>query len=138
MHNIPEGMCIGVAVASVNLGLDGGIMTALILALGIGIQNIPEGSSVAFPLYSSGFSKFKAFMYGQFSGIVEFIFGILASLFATIIFGILPFLLSFSAGAMISVACTELIPEATKINKNLTTFSIIIGFLIMMILDLVL
>ena len=138
LHNIPEGMCIGVAVYSASIGAMEGVLGAIMLAVGIGIQNFPEGASVSLPMRSEGYSRTKSFLWGSFSGIVEPIFGVLACLFATISSSLLPFLLSFSSGAMISVACTELIPESAKDNKNLTTIFVIVGFCIMMLLDLAL
>ncbi len=137
-HNIPEGMCIGVAVMSSKLGLDGGVVTAIMLAVGIGLQNFPEGASVSLPMRSEGMSRAKAFWWGAFSGFVEPVFACLACLTANLSTQILPFLLALSSGAMISVACTELIAESAKENKNLTTLFVIIGFCIMMILDLAL
>lgn len=135
-HNIPEGMCVGVAVASASMGLDGGIMSAILLAVGIGIQNFPEGASVSLPLLAEGEKKSKAFLWGSFSGIVEPIFAVLACLLSKFSMVLLPFLLAFSSGAMISVATTELISESAKDNKNLTTIFVLIGFCIMMLLDL--
>ena len=137
-HNIPEGMCIGVAVVSASMGLDSGLITAVMLAIGIGIQNFPEGASVSLPMRSEGLTRTKSFWWGAFSGIVEPIFAVIACLTAKISTVILPILLSLSSGAMISVACTELIAESAKENKNLTTLFVIIGFCIMMLLDLAL
>lgn len=137
-HNIPEGMCVGVAVACASLGMEGGIMSAIMLALGIGIQNFPEGASVSLPMRSEGYSRTKSFLWGAFSGIVEPIFAILACLTANFSSVIMPLLLSVSSGAMISVACTELIAESAKDDKNLTTLFVILGFCLMMILDLAL
>ena len=138
LHNIPEGMCIGVAVYSASIGALEGVIGAVMLAVGIALQNFPEGASVALPMRSEGFSTIKSFIWGSFSGIVEPIFGILACLFASASSNLLPFLLAFSSGAMISVACTELLPESAKDNKNLTTIFLIVGFCIMMLLDLAL
>ncbi len=135
-HNIPEGMCVGVAVACASLGTGSAGMNALLLALGIGIQNFPEGASVALPMRSEGASRLKAFMWGSLSGVVEPIFAILACLTAGFSSVIMPLLLAVSSGAMISVACTELIAESARDNKNLTTLFVILGFCIMMILDL--
>lgn len=135
-HNIPEGMCIGVAVASASMGLETSAIASVLLAIGIGIQNFPEGASVSLPMISEGTSKAKAFWWGAFSGIVEPIFAVLACLSSGFSTFLLPFLLALSSGAMISVACTELIAESAKQNKNLTTIFVILGFCIMMILDL--
>lgn len=137
-HNIPEGMCIGVAVMSSGLGSENGALTAIMLAIGIGVQNFPEGTSVSLPMRSEGMSRSKSFWWGAFSGIVEPIFAIIACLSVGLSSFLLPFLLALSSGAMISVACTELIAESAKENKNLTTLFVILGFCIMMILDLAL
>ena len=138
LHNIPEGMCIGVAVAGAVTGSSVAISGAIMLAVGIGIQNFPEGASVSLPLLADNVSRKKAFLLGTLSGIVEPIFAVLACLFALTISQILPFLLAFSAGAMICVACTELISEASAYNKNLASAGLLIGFFIMMLLDLML
>ena len=136
LHNIPEGMCVGVSLASNSLGFGEGIMASILLAIGIGIQNFPEGASVSLPIRSQGKSRLKAFMFGSFSGIVEPIFALIACLFISVSQILLPFLLAFSSGAMISVACMELIPESVSSDKNLTTIFVLLGFIIMMILDL--
>lgn len=135
-HNIPEGMCVGVAVACASMGVENGMMSAILLALGIGIQNFPEGASVALPMRSEGCSRFKAFMWGSLSGIVEPVFALIACLTAGVSSVLMPVLLAISSGAMISVACTELIAESARDNKNLTTLFVIVGFCLMMILDL--
>ena len=137
-HNIPEGMCVGVAVASVNLGLEGGLISAIMLAVGIGIQNFPEGASVSLPMRTANNGRLKSFLWGAFSGIVEPVFAVLACLTASFAVKVLPFLLALSSGAMISVACTELISESAKHDKNLTTLFVLLGFCIMMVLDLAL
>lgn len=134
IHNIPEGMAIGVAfggIATGNITLIG----AMMLALGIGIQNFPEGAAVSLPLRSSGNSKTKSFILGQASALVEPISAVIGALLVLIIRNILPFLLSFAAGAMIVVTARELLPESVKINKNLSTYGVIAGFIIMLILD---
>lgn len=136
-HNIPEGMCVGVAVACASLGMDS-LTSAIMLAVGIGIQNFPEGASVSLPMRSEGCSRLKAFLWGSLSGVVEPIFAVLACLTAGVSSVLMPLLLSISSGAMISVACTELIAESAKDNKNLTTLFVIMGFVVMMILDLAL
>ncbi len=139
MHNIPEGMAVGVAFGSLAINLPGAsLIGATLLALGIGIQNLPEGICASIPLYNNGMSKHKAFFYGQISGLVEPIFGILGILFAITVQNALPILLSFSAGAMIAVVATELIPSSFKDNKNLATIGLLIGFSIMMVLDVAL
>lgn len=136
IHNIPEGMCIGVAIASASMGKIASFSGAIMLALGIGIQNVPEGASVSLPLLSENVPKWKAFLYGSLSGIVEPIFAVIACLFAMNILNILPFLLAFSAGAMICVSCTELIYEACAYSKNLASVGLLVGLFVMMMLDL--
>ena len=138
LHNIPEGLAVGVAFGSVAYGLDGAtIASAAILALGIGLQNFPEGAAVSIPLRREGISRKKAFFWGQLSGIVEPIAGVVGALLSLRIRMLLPFLLSFAAGAMIYVVIQELIPESqSNDNKVLITLSSIIGFIIMMILDI--
>lgn len=140
LHNIPEGMAVGVVIAGAYFGDIGiSMASALVLSLGIAIQNIPEGAIISMPLLTQGFSKRKAFSYGILSGMVEPIFALLTVLLASIISPILPYLLSFSAGAMIYVVIEELIPESqTGEHSNLATLSFMVGFLIMMILDVAL
>lgn len=138
LHNIPEGLSVGVAFGAFALGVPGcELVGAFLLALGIGIQNFPEGVSVALPLRREGFSRRKSFFYGQASGFVEPIAAILGFCLATAMRTVLPFALAFSAGAMISVVSSELIPEANN-NKNLAVIGCITGFLVMMILDVAL
>jgi len=140
LHNIPEGLAVGVAFGSCIYGLNGAtIASALLLALGIGLQNFPEGSAVSLPLRREGFSRKKAFMIGQLTGIVEPISGIIGALLVTKIQILLPFLLAFAAGAMIYVVVEELIPESqTNEKKDLMALFTLIGFSIMMILDVAL
>ena len=141
LHNIPEGMAVGLAFAMAyeNLGEISAFSTAFGLALGIGIQNFPEGAAVSLPLNQECFSSPKAFLTGVLSGAVEPIFGILTVLAASNIKILMPWLLSFAAGAMIYVVVEELIPEAnSKKESHLGTLGIIAGFLIMMILDVAL
>lgn len=136
LHNIPEGMAVGVAFGTLALGVPGvTLIGAVLLALGIGIQNFPEGVCVAMPLRGEGVSRKKAFFIGQASGIVEPIAGVLGVIFALIIQNILPFLLSFSAGAMIAVVCLELVPESFKHNKVVASIGVLVGFIVMMSLD---
>ncbi len=137
LHNIPEGLAVGVAFGSIIYGLNGAtIESASILALGIGLQNFPEGTAVSVPLYREGYSPKKAFFIGQLTGIVEPIAGIIGALLVLKVRTLLPFLLSFAAGAMIYVVVEELIPESqTNQKKDLMAFFTLIGFLIMMILD---
>lgn len=138
LHNIPEGLSVGVAFGAFALAVPGcELIGAFLLALGIGIQNFPEGVSVSLPLRREGVSRGKSFFYGQASGFVEPLAAMLGFCLATTMRAILPFALAFSAGAMISVVSSELIPEANK-NKNLAVIGCIVGFLIMMILDVAL
>ena len=139
LHNIPEGMVVGALIAS--LIADASMVTkasVLSLALGIAIQNIPEGAIISLPLKSKGYSNKKAFKYGFISAIVEPIFGLITILLLNIVIPVLPFLLSFAAGAMIYVVINELIPESHQKHKFTSTISFTIGFLIMMILDVAL
>lgn len=140
LHNIPEGLAVGVAFGSLIYQPNtGALMGAISLALGIGIQNIPEGLAISLPLRAEGFSKKKSFFFGQLSGIVEPIAAILGAVAVSIAQPILPYALSFAAGAMIYVVVEELIPEAqTKGNSDIATIGTIIGFTIMMILDVAL
>ncbi len=138
LHNIPEGLAVGVAFGSIAYGLDGATLgSACILALGIGIQNFPEGTAVSVPLRREGLSRRKAFFWGQLSGIVEPISGVIGALLVLKIRIILPFLLSFAAGAMIYVVIQELIPASqTNKRKDLMALFSLIGFVVMMILDI--
>lgn len=140
LHNIPEGLAIGVAFGSLSYGLDGSTLPATcLLALGIGIQNFPEGTAVSVPLRREGMSRKKAFAFGQLSGVVEPISSVIGALLVTKIRLLLPFLLSFAAGAMIYVVVEELIPESqTNKNKDLMALFTLIGFSVMMILDIAL
>ena len=141
LHNIPEGMAIGVAIGAATQGIDGtSLMSAIILAIGIGLQNIPEGMAVSLPLVSDGMNKKKAFFYGQASGFVEPISALIGLFLVYIVRNILPFILSFASGAMIYVVVEELIPsgKASNSESKLGTIGAILGFTIMMILDLAL
>ena len=140
IHNIPEGLSIGVAFGSVFYGLPGATtLAALGLALGIGLQNFPEGMAVSLPLRREGLSRKKAFFYGQLSGIVEPISGVIGAILAIKVRFLLPYLLAFAAGAMIYVVVEELIPESqTNKRKDLMAFFTLIGFAIMMIMDIAL
>ena len=136
LHNIPEGMAVGVAFAGVIVGNVGITMTgALVLALGIAIQNLPEGAIISMPLKASGLSKRNSFLYGFFSGIVEPIFALITLAFTSKIILILPYLLAFAAGSMIYVVVEELIPNFKEGNSKIGIIGLTIGFLIMMILD---
>ncbi len=136
LHNIPEGMCVGVAVAMAAVTTPFNVLPAFLLALGVGIQNFPEGASISLPMRAKGESRLKAFFYGQMSGIVEPLFGVIACLFALEFKCALPFLLGLSSGAMICVSATELISEAVINNKYLAGTGVTIGFCFMMLLDL--
>lgn len=136
LHNIPEGMAVGLALALACLE-GSGLSAAFILAIGMAIQNIPEGATISLPLRHEGMSRFKAFSFGAISGIVEPIGGLLTVLLIGSITGILPYLLAFSAGAMVYVTVKELLPESQADGKSmLGTISFIVGFLIMMTLDI--
>lgn len=140
LHNIPEGMAVGVVLAGAVAGdIVLTMAGALALSIGIAIQNFPEGAIISMPLKSEGFSKKKAFSYGVLSGVVEPIAALLTLLLANFITPILPYLLSFAAGAMIYVVVEELIPESqTGKHTNLATIAVAIGFTLMMILDITL
>ncbi len=140
LHNIPEGLAIGVAFGALASGHGATTLSgALVLAFGIGIQNFPEGVAVAAPLRREGFSRLKSFWYGQISGIVEPIAGVLGAAAVMTMQPLLPYALSFAAGAMIFVVVEELIPES-QLDKNTDTATIcaLLGFTIMMILDVAL
>lgn len=140
LHNIPEGMAVGVGFAAVLAGNSGiEMFEAMLLAIGIAIQNIPEGAIISMPLKMEGVSKKKAFIIGVLSGIVEPIAAILTIMLINIVVPLLPFLLAFAAGAMIYVVVEELIPEMQEGNKSLLgVVGFTIGFLVMMILDIAL
>lgn len=137
LHNIPEGMAIGVAFGSVFYNLEGATLAAAVmLAIGIGIQNFPEGSAVSLPLRREGMSPKKAFFFGMLSGIVEPISAVIGAVLVIKVQVLLPILLSFAGGAMIYVVVQELIPESqTNKKKDLMALFTIFGFLLMMIFD---
>ena len=140
LHNIPEGMAVGVTLAGAISGNTSITMAgALALSLGIAIQNFPEGAIISMPLKEEGNTKGKSFLYGTLSGIVEPIFGSITILLTSLVVPILPYLLSFAAGAMIYVVIEELIPES-QVGKhsNLGTIGFAFGFILMMILDIAL
>ena len=140
LHNIPEGMAVGVVFAGVlaqNTGIT--LAGAIALSIGIAIQNFPEGAIISMPLKSEGMSKTKAFVYGALSGIVEPIAAIVTILLTSTVVPILPYILSFAAGAMIYVVVEELIPESQAgEHSNIGTIGVAIGFVVMMILDVAL
>ena len=140
LHNIPEGMAVGVVYAGYRSdNVEISLMAALALSLGIAIQNFPEGAIISMPLRSEGMSKSKSFWYGVLSGIVEPIGAILTILAADLIVPALPYFLSFAAGAMIYVVVEELIPEMSEgDHSNLGTMFFAVGFTVMMILDVAL
>ncbi|XP_060520660.1 zinc transporter ZIP11 [Cylas formicarius] len=136
VHNIPEGLAVGVGFGAIGTSSAATFETARNLALGIGIQNFPEGLAVSLPLHAAGFSVWKSLWYGQLSGMVEPIFGVLGAVAVSLAQPALPYALSFAAGAMIYVVMDDIIPEAnTNENGKLATWGAIIGFLVMMSLD---
>lgn len=140
LHNIPEGVAVGVCFASVLSGnIEVSLLSAIILAVGIAIQNIPEGAIISMPMQLDGVSKKKSFLTGVMSGIVEPIASLITIILINIVVPLLPYLLAFAAGAMIYVVIEELIPEMHSGNKSfLGIISVIVGFSIMMILDITL
>lgn len=140
LHNIPEGMAVGVVFAGVLVGNTGiTLVGAIILALGIAIQNFPEGAIISLSLKGAGMSRTKAFLFGSLSGVVEPVAALITILLASVVIPILPYLLSFAAGAMIYVVVEELIPESQKgEHSNIGTIGVAIGFVVMMILDVAL
>lgn len=140
LHNIPEGMAVGIVFAGVmNAGTPITMAGAFALSIGIAIQNFPEGAIISMPLRSEGMSKGKSFLYGLLSGVVEPIAAILTIIFSSAIMPAMPYLLSFAAGAMIYVVVEELIPEASNgEHSDIGTIGFALGFVIMMILDVAL
>ncbi len=140
LHNIPEGLAIGVAFGALAHSPDPAVLSgAIILAIGIGLQNFPEGTAVSVPLRREGFSRRKAFFYGQLSALVEPIAGVLGAYLVVSVTPVLPYALSFAAGAMIFVVVEELIPESQTGNEtDLSTIGAMIGFAVMMLLDVAL
>jgi ZIP family zinc transporter len=140
LHNIPEGLAVGVAFGALASNPDPALLTsAVILAIGIGLQNFPEGAAVSIPLRREGFSRSKAFFYGQLSAVVEPIAGVIGAYLVVFITPLLPYALSFAAGAMIFVVVEELIPESQSGHEtDLSTIGAMIGFATMMLLDVAL
>jgi len=140
LHNIPEGLAVGVAFGAAAQGAgSAGIGAAVALAVGIGLQNLPEGLAVAMPLRREGFRRFRAFMYGQASGAVEPVAGVIGAALVLAVQPALPYALAFAAGAMIYVVVEELIPESqVKGNTDLATSGAMLGFAAMMTLDVAL
>ena len=141
LHNIPEGLAVGVAFGAAAAGLSSAtIGGAVALAIGIGLQNFPEGTAVSFPLRREGMGRMKSFLFGQASGMVEPIAGVLGAVFVMHMQSLLPFALCFAAGAMIFVVVEELIPESQRNEKHIdiVTMATMVGFAVMMILDVAL
>ena len=140
LHNFPEGLAVGVAFGALSAGLPSATLAgAMALALGIGIQNFPEGTAVSVPLRREGFSRFRSFFWGQLSGIVEPIAGVLGALAVIVVKPLLPYALAFAAGAMIYVVVEELIPESqAQSNTDVATIGAMLGFTVMMTLDVAL
>ncbi len=142
LHNIPEGLAVGVAFGLLqNNAEPESLMGAITIALGIGLQNFPEGAAVSIPLRREGYSRRKSFLLGQASGMVEPVAGVIGALLVVYVVSILPYALSFAAGAMILVAVHELIPECQKNQQTqpyFATMGIVIGFAVMMLLDVML
>lgn len=143
LHNIPEGLAVGVAFGAVAYGLPSASLAgAVALAIGIGLQNFPEGAAVSIPLRREGLTRSKAFFYGQASGVVEPIAAVLGALAVIAMRPILPYALSFAAGAMMYVVVEELIPEGQKreegVHSDITTLGFMLGFAVMMVLDVAL
>jgi len=140
LHNIPEGLAVGIAFGALANNPDAGILAgAIALAIGIGLQNFPEGAAVSIPLRREGFSRIKAFTYGQLSGIVEPIAGVIGAYLVLVVTPLLPYALSFAAGAMIFVVVEELIPESQMGHEtDYSTIGAMLGFATMMVLDVAL
>ncbi len=140
LHNIPEGLAVGVAFGAAASGHPGAsVMGAIALAIGIGLQNFPEGAAVSVPLRREGLSRAKCFAYGQASGIVEPIAGMLGAIAVVAMQPLLPYALSFAAGAMIYVCVEELIPEAQRdSDTDISSVGVMLGFAVMMFLDVAL
>jgi len=140
LHNIPEGLAVGVLFGAASLGMENAsLVGAITLAIGIGIQNFPEGIAVSMPLRRNGVSRFKSFWYGQLSAIVEPVAGVIGALAVVYVQPILPFALAFAAGAMIFVVVEEVIPETQRDRyTDRSVLAFIFGFLVMMILDVAL
>ena len=143
LHNIPEGLAVGVAFGAVGAGISGGMSGATLggaiaLAVGIGLQNFPEGTAVAVPLRREGMSRGRSFFYGQLSGVVEPVAAVIGASVVLLAQPILPYALAFAAGAMIFVVAEELIPEAKRGSPDIAAMSLMVGFSVMMTLDVAL
>ena len=139
IHNLPEGMAVGVVFAGAERGAAGlSVASAVAVSLGIAIQNIPEGAIISMPMRAAGNSKWRSFMIGSLSGAVEPIGALAVLLLATLLMPVMPYMLAFAAGAMFYVVVEELIPEASNgQHSNLSTIGFAFGFVLMMILDVV-
>jgi zinc transporter, ZIP family len=139
LHNIPEGLAVGVAFGAAAVGIDGASLGAAIaLAVGIGLQNFPEGTAVAMPLRREGVSRGRSFFYGQLSAVVEPFAAVIGAAAVLVAQPILPYALAFAAGAMIFVVAEELIPEAKRGSPDIAAMSLMVGFAVMMTLDVAL
>ncbi|NWW70137.1 S39AB protein, partial [Climacteris rufus] len=136
IHNIPEGLAVGVGFGAIGKSVSATFQSARNLAIGVGIQNFPEGLAVSLPLRGAGFSTWRAFWYGQLSGMVEPLAGVLGAFAVVLAEPLLPYALGFAAGAMVYVVMDDIIPEAhTSGNGKLASWSSILGFVVMMSLD---
>jgi ZIP family zinc transporter len=141
IHNIPEGLAVGVAFGAIASGMDIGFTLggAIALAIGMGLQNAPEGFAVSMPMRRAGFSRFKSWQWGQLSAIVEPIFAVIGAAIVILVYPILPYALAFAAGAMIFIVVEEVIPESQSGgNADIATMGLIAGFIVMMCLDVAL
>jgi ZIP family zinc transporter len=143
LHNIPEGLAVGVTFGAVGLGIAEGVPgaslgAAVALAIGIGLQNFPEGTAVAMPLRREGMSRARSFFYGQLSAVVEPVAGVIGASAVILARPILPYALAFAAGAMIFVVAEELVPEAKRGSPDIAAMSLMVGFAVMMTLDVAL
>jgi ZIP family zinc transporter len=139
LHNIPEGLAVGVAFGAVAAGIpEASLGAAIALAVGIGLQNFPEGTAVSMPLRREGMSRSKSFFFGQLSAVVEPIAGVLGAAAVVLAKPILPYALAFAAGAMIFVVAEELVPEAKRGSPDIAAMSLMVGFSVMMTLDVAL
>ena len=139
IHNLPEGMAVGVVFAGTQDGQTNiSLMSALAISIGIAIQNIPEGAIISMPMRAAGNSRWRSFLIGSLSGVVEPVGGLLIILLASLFLPAMPYLLAFAAGAMLYVVVEELIPEASNgTHSNLSTIGFALGFVLMMVLDVV-
>lgn len=139
LHNIPEGLAVGVAFGAIGMMPDATSAGAMALAMGIGLQNFPEGLAASMPLRREGLSRSKAFMYGQLSAVVEPIFAFLGAFLVHAARPFLPYALAFAAGAMIFVVAEEVVPESQSSgNGDIATMGLLVGFVVMMVLDVAL